>query len=71
MRACQLKHLWLTHRYRGQAPSHIWISTARSTIALAISTRCNTETTSVCDVPSSRSPASCAVAEAQRSRLLV
>ncbi|PNA37813.1 hypothetical protein C1Y15_31665 [Pseudomonas sp. MPR-LB5] len=22
MRGCQLMHLWLTHRYRGQAPSH-------------------------------------------------
>ncbi|PMX05619.1 hypothetical protein C1Y18_27985 [Pseudomonas sp. MPR-R5A] len=22
MRACQLMHVWLTHRYRGQAPSH-------------------------------------------------
>jgi hypothetical protein len=26
MRVCQLLNLQLTHCYRGQAPSHIWIA---------------------------------------------
>ena len=30
MAVYQVRKTWLTHRYRGQAPSHIWIATTRN-----------------------------------------
>ncbi|KAA8559534.1 hypothetical protein FX985_05912 [Pseudomonas extremaustralis] len=34
--ACQLVHLWLTHSYRGQAPSHIWICIHQADLGLLL-----------------------------------
>ena len=36
MRGCQLMQLWLSHRYRGQAPSHILISIHQVGLRLAL-----------------------------------